>query len=558
MNFMKIINRYKNSCKFLIALICLTIILSCENNIDSEIKSEGNSLSRIELQDGTVKLQNKTALKDILNSYKQNVENQNEFNDKIREIQNKGFKPLTPIFEENDTEKIQNFLARKKVRIQKRNLEFGFKTKTSKSDEEIEFDDEVISDPAFAALLNEEREIYVGDSIYKYTETGLYFCLIRDEQKLDDYLNKLSPTAKKSQITNRPSPCLDTQKSTSKVISEVTEVSDGIMLFIPSADCSGGGGIPFPTPSIPRPTFPPTASPRLIKQNLEICTIQKQGFFEKIFGESESDEDYFADGRRVKTSFWNQNYFLFSSIGTSVRFQKRVKILGISGWQKSYAEKIELGVNAVKYDFSFDVPQYTGYITSGLPALPAVLFVYKGTNYDQLGRIIPETIPTQGINFPFSKERSGQNAIEIHLFTDRFYQVDYDLSVDGANDKIYETLGGMVKSLTSNLSYNDPNKKEIETGLSNEDLIFDVAKVVPSNNKVTFISIGEKWTKNDDNAVTHYFDYNFVISLPKDTNNIGSWARALLNAKSYSNVKADVYGAALNNGVWKGRRLIKK
>jgi hypothetical protein len=556
MNFIK---AYGQSSKFLIVLISLTTMSSCQNEIDSEIKSKENSLSSIELQNGTVKLQSKTALKDILNLYKKDVENQNKFNDKIREIQREGFKPLTPIFEENDTEKIQNFLERKKVRLQKRNLEFGFKTKTSKSEEEIEFDDELISDPAFAALLNEERVIYVGDSIYKYTEMGLYFCLIKDEQKLDNYLNKLSLTTKKTQITNRPSPCLETLKSTRKVISEVTEVSDGIMLFIPIDDC--GGSVPnYPTPPIPRPTFPTPPTPRLIKQTLEICTIQKQGFFEQIFGERESDEDYYDDNRRVKTSFWNQNYYLFSSIGCSVRFQKRVKILGISGWQKSYATKIELGVNGIQYDFSYDVPLYNGYISSGLPTLPAILYVYKGTNYDQEGRIIPEVIPTQNINFPFSKERSGQNAIEIHLFTDRFYQVDYELSVDGANDKVYELLYAGVKSLASKLSYNDPNKEEIQKGLDNEDLIFDIAKIVPSNDKVTFMSIGEKWTSNDDNAITHYFDHNYLAgwSSDADYSKVGAWIKSFANGKSYSNVKTDLYGAALHNGVWKGKRLTKK
>jgi hypothetical protein len=193
--------KYIHTFNFLIPLACLVSMSSCENNIDSEIKSQDTSLSNIELLNGTVKLQNKTALKDILNSYKENAENQNEFNDKIREIQDKGFKPLTPIFDENNTQGIQDFLTRKKARIQKVKLELGITSKSSKSDDEIEFDDELISDPSFAALLNEDRKIYVGDSIYKYTETGLYFCLIKDEQKLDNYLNKLSPTAKKNHIT---------------------------------------------------------------------------------------------------------------------------------------------------------------------------------------------------------------------------------------------------------------------------------------------------------------------------------------------------------------------
>jgi hypothetical protein len=44
MNFIITINKHKQRCKFFIALISLTIISSCENNIDSEIKSQDNSL----------------------------------------------------------------------------------------------------------------------------------------------------------------------------------------------------------------------------------------------------------------------------------------------------------------------------------------------------------------------------------------------------------------------------------------------------------------------------------------------------------------------------------
>ena len=538
----------------------MTILLSCENNLDNEkdIKNHDNLINSIELVSGTLKIENKTVLKNILKSYQNNVEKQNNFNDEIRDLQKKGFKPLTPFFSENDVEGMQIFLQNKSLRLQKVQKDFSLKSRLT-TPNEIDFEDEIIADPAFAAILNEDRELFVGDSLYKYTETGLYFCLIKDKEKLYNYLSHLNPASRKNRITNRVTPCNQALKSTNKSLSmsEITQVEDGINLFIPISDCD-----PYPpyNPEQPIPNPTPTIinTPSLIKQNLEICSIQKQGFFEKIFGESESDYDVYNDGTRVKTSFWNHNYFLFGSIGCSVRFQKRVKILGVSGWQKSYAQKIELGVNGIKYDFSFDVPLYTGNLTPGLPTLPSVIYVYSGKNYNQYGKVISGNIPTQGINFPFTSERNGQNAVEIHLFDNKFYQVDFDLSVDGANTQIYKLLSEGVKSLASSLPYTDPNKIELQKGLDSNDIIFDIAKVVPLSNKITFMSLGQKWTNNDDNAITHYFDYNFLISIPSNTNDIGAWARAFIGAKSYGNVKADIYGATMHNGIWKGRRLLKK
>ncbi|PKB18871.1 hypothetical protein CLU82_4166 [Flavobacterium sp. 5] len=529
----------------LIATIFLTILSSCENTTDLEIKNQNNNLSDLEIQDGTIKLQNKTALKNILNSYKVNIENQNEFNNKIRKIQSEGFKPLTPIFDENDTENIQQFLARKKDRIQKRNLEFGLASKSSESDAEIEFDDELIPDPSFAALLNEDREIYVGDSLYKYTEMGMYFCLIKDQQKLNNYLNKLSSTSRKIQITNRPVPCPEIfmKSTTNKVISELTEVSTGIMLFIPAGNCGGGNddsGIPIPP--VPRLTFPTPPSPRLIKQNLEICTIQKQGFFEKIFGETESDEDYYDDNKRVKTSFWNQNYYIFSSIGCSVRFQKRVKILGISGWQKSYAEQIELGINNIQYDYKFNVPMFNNVLyVSG----PTVYYEYKGVKYNQTGQVIP-TLPTDNPGWPFSTD-SNQNVVDIYIFNN-----DFTISDPQANKLFDQGLRVIANSL-SNLN---PAKAELQKSLDSENLKYNILKAVPFSNKVTFATMGVKWTNNDDNAITHYFDSNFLLTWKSDYKDTADYLKGLKGSTAYSNVTADIYAAALHNGQWKGRRLV--
>lgn len=521
---MKNIQVYKT---YFIAIISFTILSSCENNFEDEKKTETtNSFStKLDLIEGTIKIENKTILKGIFKDYKKDTEQQNNFNNEIRKMQNKGFKPLTPIFDENDTEKIKNFFIAKKQHLQKRNIEFGTTSKSAVFDDEIDFDDELISDPVLAGLLNENKEIYVADSLYKYTETGLYFCLIKDKQKLYNYLDKISITSKKQQITN-------------KIIQEVTEVSEGINLFIPMEDLNSGG-VSTLTPA-PNPT-PVLISPTLIKQNLPICRIDKQGWLEKIFGETEVDTEDYGDGKRVKVKFWNQNYFLFSSIGCSARFQKRVKILGISGWQKSYATQIELGVNNIEYTYKFNVPQFN----ASKYQYSTVFFESNGLKFNQEGRII-DKMPTGKSSFIFDSE-SPQDALNITICNDILTLLsakEANMIIDNLARAAVNALPGMA------------DKYLLQNKIANGKIKYNIIIATPLDNKVTFKVMGVKWTNNDDNAITNYFDFNFLLTWSSAYESPEDYLKGLNGAKKYNALSADIYGAALHNNVWKGRRLI--
>lgn len=531
---------YKTS---FITIVSLIILSSCENNFENEqnLETSNNFATKLDLIEGTIKIENKTILKRIFKDYKKDTEQQNNFNNEIRKMQNKGFKPLTPIFDENDTEKIENFFLTKKQRLQKRNIEFGITAKSAVSDDEIDFDDELISDPALAGLLNESKEIYVADSLYKYTETGLYFCLIKDKQKLYNYLDKLSATSKKKQITNRLAPCdeqypqLEKGSSTNKIIQEVTEVSEGINLFIPITDCNSGGGGSTPTPT------PVLTSPTLIKQNLPICRIEKQGWLEKIFGETEVDTEDYGDGKRVKVKFWNQNYFLFSSIGCSARFQKRVKILGISGWQKSYATQIELGINNIEYTYNFNVPQFN----ASKYQYSTVFFESNGLKFNQEGRVI-DKMPTGKSSFIFDSE-SPQDALNITICNDILTLLnakEANMIIDNLAKAAVNALPGMA------------DKYLLQNKIANGKIKYNVIIATPLDNKVTFKVMGVKWTNNDDNAITNYFDFNFLITWDSTYENPEDYLKGLKGAKKYNALSADIYGAALHDNVWKGRRLV--
>ena len=525
-----------------------------QNNFN-EIKIDETQVvlsDKIELVQGnTIKIESKSALKNIFKDYQKDVAGQNVFNAEVRVLQGKGFEPLTPIFNENQTTEIQNFVSRKKNRIGNRNRELGIASKSaSTSEDEIDLDDELILDPVLSGLLNEDREIIIADSLYKYTETGLYFCLVKDKQKMYTYLSTLTPSAKRNKIAkiaSRVAPCREQEmlKTASKVIpeQEVTEVSDGISLFIPSRSCDG---LNIYNPPAPVAVVPPTIipSPKLIKSSLEISRVDKSGFFEKIFGESEVDTEDYGDGRRIKIKFWNQNYFVFSSLGCSARFQKREKILGVAYWEKSYATQIELGVNDVSYDYNYNVPVYN----AAKYNYENFFIEINGVKYAGSGKQIIE-FPSGSTNFPFSEPAPEQ--LVVHIYRKDLFEINYD-----ANEIYNKAVDLAVKQAFKQIVSYNPALASVASKVENGDIPYQVIAVNPLSNKATISTQGLKWTNNDDNAITHYFDFNFLLTYKSSYANAGDYLEGLKGATKYTEVRADIYGAALHNNVWKGRRLI--
>ncbi|PHQ61133.1 MAG: hypothetical protein COC08_06055 [Maribacter sp.] len=81
-------------------------------------------------------------------------------------------------------------MASKKSKIAKRGLLYSLKGDA----DEIDLDDELVADEGFAAVLNDDREIYVGNKFYKYTTNGLYFCKRKHEKEPRKYLKNLGST----------------------------------------------------------------------------------------------------------------------------------------------------------------------------------------------------------------------------------------------------------------------------------------------------------------------------------------------------------------------------
>ncbi len=568
------------------------LTLSCENNPVGSGDETITTSSNLQVIDGIVHISSKADLAKMGKDYQNNVEGQNSFNKSIRNLQKSGFKPLLPLFADNDSEKIKQFLQEKYARKKIRDKQFGYNRRDPR-DLELDLDDEIISDPFMTCLLNENREIVVGNDIYKYTELGLYYVAESNKQTLYDFLNNMTPAERQTILARNNSAVSTTDKPQEifeSVGSGITSfrVANPVLQYDENGGGGGGeggGGGSGGGSGSGTGGGPPndgniggvggTGAGTVVTSgnsssggsgsgtiygngvfnpsNFSNCTIEAQGLFEAVFGESETCYDYFNDDKRVKVSLWSEHYFIWSSVGINTRFQKKETIvifrsdwlgvnLTITYWEKSYANKIKLGTNFVKFTYNFNVPTFNqaqyNYNTA--------FFEYKNVKYNINGQIIPN-MPTSAGNFDFPVDEINDVI--------SFVLLGIDLNLDNGN------INSAV-DLLLNQAINRINNYDLKQELLAKDALgklnIKIVYAPPVRNSVQFIIGKQNWSSTDDNAITHYFDWNFVVSCNSNNNNNASdILNGLKGSTKYSVDGADVYGAALHNNFWKGVRLQK-
>ncbi len=95
---------------------------------------------------------------------------------------------MQPFFDEFSDLRIEEY---RNVKMARLNLESAKNGRTG-SDSDIDDEDELIADSYFASLLNDKREIQIGDMIYKYTEYGVFYTNVKNISELYSYLTDLS------------------------------------------------------------------------------------------------------------------------------------------------------------------------------------------------------------------------------------------------------------------------------------------------------------------------------------------------------------------------------
>ena len=530
-----------NLIRLTVLFVSVSLFISCESDSEITINDAAiPSLQNAKLVNGILHFDSKASLVQIMTNYRNNSDYQLTFNNQILEFQRKGFKPLTPIFDEMNEEDVAHFVKRKLERNSK-DRDF-YQTLRTNSDEPVRLEDDIIYDPAFAAILNEERIIVVAGVVFKYTEMGMFTC---DEDKitdLDAFLNALTPSQKLNLMPNPNTTVANQIPCQGRPNPLTITVAEDIELFqeppLPPCIPSWTGTTTPPTPTAT--TYAPL--PDNVKSNLQMCAGGVNSLWEQIFGATHSCSYFMPNNRCVTTEFWNQNYFIFASVGCKSYFEKKICVnflwMSTCWWEKSYPDQIELGVNAIQYEYNFNVPVFNAAAYNQ----STTFFSFNGVNYNQFGQVIP-TMPTGKGKFQFDTE-SSKWVMDIVVLGYQITAIDMNSAIDA-----------LAMQLVNNLPSSSSARAQIIQKMQNDQIKFNVVNAVPFSNKVKFITTDVEWTSND-HRLTHYFDFNFTFTWNNDMTGWSDYLYGLNGATAYTNVEADIYGAAFYANQWGGSRLL--
>lgn len=546
-------NKYRSrahSPNVLLILIAFFFVFSCAEEeiyepVTDQPLDEYHSTYNTAIQDGKLKFSSKEAITYFMESDKEDREAY------IRAMTASGFKSLRPFYHENEPDKIDRFLAEKQERIRTKGLLYSDK---SEDEYNLDLDDELIMDPYFASILNENREIYVGDELYIYTTKGVYVSKIEKEAVLQEYLKNLEAKMVANDIMSVPGICeykVDTGEkpqateggglSLSQVEMVPVAVTEDITLYsnedldmYEDDPCNsgggtggggtGGGGTGGGGTGGGSTGGSGTAGtyPLVVPQSFQDCAYAQNSLWQQAFGNRVKCNDYHDGKHRVQTQFWNQNFVLFKSLGTKVKYQRKRFI----GWSESTAaDYVELGINYIKYKYKNPISHPTSLYDN------EVVFQYKGYTVNSTGQVIGW--PAASSNWPFVNPQ--QTFFELKVFS---VDVDY-----GDVNSAINTLLGLARQ-------NLPGWLNLENDLNLNKVGLQYAKILSNE---TEIIVANKVGRHGSNY-QHNFEFDFLLSWSSDDDFWDNFFKSLL-WKPYDVMEVDIYGMAPKSGVIKGRRV---
>ncbi len=191
-------------------------------------------------------------------------------------------------------------------------------------EDELEFcpEDSIIADIRFAMLLNKDREIQVGDTIFRYFANGVAYTLACYQSELDS-LKNLIPTLEfapndpnQAHPTVIPGSNVEFQPLYFTTTRDVTIVDGGGMPILTDDDYKDLSEIPA---SDIRDIY---YSPENWKNDTDGNWFHKT--WSGIWGENVTAIKKVTDNKKLTLNFYDQNYLIYATIGTSLKMQKRV------------------------------------------------------------------------------------------------------------------------------------------------------------------------------------------------------------------------------------------
>lgn len=495
-----------------------------------------------------------------------NTKSYEELRDDVRNLRKNGFVPLNPMFDESDAVAEQEYLSRRAKKAKKTSF---FYTNKAFDKESADLEDDIIADPKFAAILNEDREVYVGNKFYKYTPYGLYFCKRKHKKYLLKYLKKLSESQVGKTLATqmlKDRDCDAVRKNRTNVSAKdgsVTQINDRISVY---SSCGGGGiGIGGGGGGS---SSAPDAYPFEQKSKLAVCYVKKNSLWQKVFGPAETCHDNFDGKRRIKTKFWSQSYFVYASIGTSVKYQKKYWL----GRQTSNAvDFTEMGINNATFTYKSKVSIFDQTFKD---IQNDVLIRWKNTVWTADGRQLT-SLPFQLPSWPFKDGTIDKFEIEIYIFDKSF---SYD------HKQAYKAILKQAKKFIASAG----NKLEGLNEAVEQDNVTLLGVTLVKNLDRMVVTINERFDRDLNDCCNSYtFDKNFLVDVEFNYkggslavekqpggnftgveggyvgNETATWSApvfmpkaGVFNATKYEDFTIDFYGVAKRGKVYKGNRVL--
>lgn len=223
--------------------------------------------------------------------------------------------------------------------------------KTGVDDETQEYElDTLVPNEKFRALLNDEREIQVGDIFYKITPAGTYYCDEALKDELRKYIDQLSVTGqskstslKTLKIAAREEGINDEEINGRFYLRRTFEES---RVEINEGGGYGGrysGGYSEYTSE----TLPPNFD-NLSQTQFDAKTWVGKGI-QAIVGRNVGHGRYWGSKRRVKVNFYNYDYVAYRESGIRAKFQKKNWI----GWSDTRAPQLMIGWRNIMYSYKY-------------------------------------------------------------------------------------------------------------------------------------------------------------------------------------------------------------
>ncbi|WP_202701827.1 hypothetical protein [Flavobacterium sp. UGB4466] len=340
--------------KLLSALFLLQYLIffsSCENEKHDSLHKTQLTENEIEVKDGRLYFQSKESFTQYYNKYVSLPEE--ELSNLLTPFYKKGFLSLKPIVTEKNEDKLFN-LYKEKLNLQvprgtTSKSTFAYSSvESSINDDPFESVDELIGDETFAAYLNINGEIQIGESIYKYTDVGLFITDKKAYTTLKNFLesknisenpfSKTDLTVKENLVPSLP-----------EVFPTPIGNNNQIVYYRPANSKLTASKS---KPNSAKPGIYNSSDPNYNSffNSLNSCNPD-HGLFANLFGDNNVCIDQYEKKRRVKTKAFNYNYLLVFHLGVKCVHQFK----GWTGfWRVEATDEIKLLVEAAQFEYNRD------------------------------------------------------------------------------------------------------------------------------------------------------------------------------------------------------------